>query len=398
MEKLQYKISNENRVSKIDFLWNQFISTSRHKGLTFRGIIFFVGLLTLFSGFYFLIIASDMYISECMFAIRNADNSITGGAGNSSTGTAMLLQAFGSTNAEAYIVRDYIHSHDLLNHVNKRLQIREHFSSNSHDFISRLNHDATMEQFLKYWVFTVSLSFDPEAGIIRLKTKGYSPEMAQKINKIILEKSEELINRMNERARQDILAQAYRELRLAEEQILLTREALRIFRDDHFMLDPNSTADGLGKLIDQLEMEKAKISQQLAESLSYMRVQSPHVVAIQNKLKTIEDQIITQKHRLVGTGQRDERINTVIGEYEKLTTDAEFAQKRYLNILTSLEISRIKADSKLLYIVPFQLPTLPDESLYPRPFLFTFLVSILSLLTLGLLSLIVGAVREHAGF
>ena len=46
----------------------------------------------------------------------------------------------------------------------------------------------------------------------------------------------------------------------------------------------------------------------------------------------------------------------------------------------------------------FQIPALPDESLYPRPFLFTIYVFVGALVLAALCSLIVAAVREHAGF
>ena len=48
-----------------------------------------------------------------------------------------------------------------------------------------------------------------------------------------------------------------------------------------------------------------------------------------------------------------------------------------------------------VYIEP---SVLGDESLYPRPVYFTFIYMVTSLLLLGLVSLIIAAVREHAGF
>ena len=66
--------------------------------------------------------------------------------------------------------------------------------------------------------------------------------------------------------------------------------------------------------------------------------------------------------------------------------------------MASLEAARVQAEAKQLYVESFAKPTLPDESLYPRPFLFT-LVFFLTLVTLtGLVSLVIAAIREHAGF
>ena len=66
--------------------------------------------------------------------------------------------------------------------------------------------------------------------------------------------------------------------------------------------------------------------------------------------------------------------------------------------VSALESARVHEVAKSRYVVAFQQPTLPDESLYPRPFLFTAYVFVGALLLLGLGSLITASIREHAGF
>ena len=78
--------------------------------------------------------------------------------------------------------------------------------------------------------------------------------------------------------------------------------------------------------------------------------------------------------------------------------EAEFAQKQLVSAMTSLEQSRIQQMAQSRYVVAYQQPTLPDESLYPRPFLFTFYVFAGMLLFLGIVSLVWASIREHAGF
>ena len=46
----------------------------------------------------------------------------------------------------------------------------------------------------------------------------------------------------------------------------------------------------------------------------------------------------------------------------------------------------------------FQKPIVPDESLYPRPVIFSLVFMLAATVLLGLVSLIVAAIREHAGF
>ena len=81
-----------------------------------------------------------------------------------------------------------------------------------------------------------------------------------------------------------------------------------------------------------------------------------------------------------------------------MQTESEFARQQLVSAMTSLETARVKAEAKSRYVEAFQIPTLPDEALYPRPFLFTAYVLVGALVLAGLCSLIIAAVREHAGF
>ena len=111
----------------------------------------------------------------------------------------------------------------------------------------------------------------------------------------------------------------------------------------------------------------------------------------------MEKQLASEKLRLAGEARPDS-LTSVAGEYEDLQTESEFARQQLVSAMTSLETARVKAEAKSRYVVAFQIPVLPDESLYPRPFLFTTYVLVGALVLVGLCSLIIAAVREHAGF
>ena len=77
---------------------------------------------------------------------------------------------------------------------------------------------------------------------------------------------------------------------------------------------------------------------------------------------------------------------------------AEVCLKNLATSLSVLDSARVAVVGIWRLGVAFQQPTLPDESLYPRPFLFTAYVFVGALLLLGLGSLITASIREHAGF
>ena len=342
---------------------------------------------------YYLLWASPMYVSQTRFAIRSADSS-----GGGLDIASALLRSSSSTGADAHIVVEYIQSLDIIHDIDKELGVDLHFSDKGHDVFSRLTNNPTQDEQLRYWKWAVSPALDQDTGIITLETKAYSPEMAQKIAAAVLARSEALVNTMNLRAREDAVSLAQSEVQRAEARVRKAQEAMRNFRDAHTLLDPRVTAAGLQGVVTELEGEAVKLRAQLAEAQSFMRSSAPATKALQTRLKAVESQLDQEKQRLAGLRSQEGNLNAVVGEYEDLTIEAEFAQKQLVTAMSALESARVHEVAKSRYVVAFQQPTLPDESLYPRPFLFTAYVFIGALLLLGLGSLITASIREHAGF
>lgn len=342
---------------------------------------------------YYLLWASPMYVSQTRFAIRSADSS-----GGGLDIASALLRSSSSTGADVHIVVEYIQSLDIIHDIDKELGVDLHFSDKGHDVFSRLTNNPTQDEQLRYWKWAVIPALDQDTGIITLETKAYSPEMAQKIAAAVLARSEALVNTMNLRAREDAVSLAQSEVQRAEARVRKAQEAMRNFRDAHTLLDPRVTAAGLQGVVTELEGEAVKLRAQLAEAQSFMRSSAPATKALQTRLKAVESQLDQEKQRLAGLRSQEGNLNAVVGEYEDLTIEAEFAQKQLVTAMSALESARVHEVAKSRYVVAFQQPTLPDESLYPRPFLFTAYVFIGALLLLGLGSLITASIREHAGF
>lgn len=358
-----------------------------------KALLLAVLLPTFLSLLYFGLWASPMYIAEARFAVRGAE------AGGMATGLmSMLMPAATAVGVDANIVAEYIQSPDIMEAIDGELHIFSHFSSREHDSISRLAADATRDERLSFWQWAVKPSFDPETGIIALSVKAYDPTTAQKLAEAVLAKSEALVNAMSRRAQDDAIALAMTEVKTAEQRVRAAQEAMREFRNRSGMLDPASTAGGLQGIVSQLESEAVKIRAEIAEAATYMSKDAPALVGLRARLEAVETQLASEKLRLAGEAARADSLASFAGEYEALQTESEFARQQLVSAMTSLETARVKAEAKSRYVVAFQIPALPDESLYPRPFLFAACVLVGALVLAGLCSLIVAAVREHAGF
>lgn len=348
---------------------------------------------TFLSLIYFGLWASPMYIAEARFAVRGADNGVidTGGL------ASMLLPAGSTIGTDVNIVTEYIQSPDIMEAVDKELHIFDHFASHDYDIISRLEGDATRDERLSYWQWAVKPSLDPETGIVALSVKAYEPDVAKKLAEAVLAKSEALVNAMSRRAQDDAITLAMREVKTAEVRVSKAQEAMRSFRDRSGMLDPTSTAGGLQGIVSELESEVVKTKAQIAEASTYMSKDAPALVGLRARLAAVEKQLAAEKLRLAGESKSGS-MTSIAGEYEDLQIESEFARQQLVSAMTSLEAARVKAEAQSRYVVAFQVPVFPDESLYPRPFLFTLFVFVGALVIVGICSLIIAAVREHAGF
>ena len=361
-------------------------------GLALRLLLTCVFLPTLVVFLYLALFASPMYLAETKFAIRSQNQQ------QSMDMLSTFFRSSSSTLNDSYILQNYILSPDMISKVDANLHIREHYSDRKHDIWYRLTANPTQDELLRYWSWAVTPSFDPDTSIMSVQVKAFTPQMAQNLCQAILDASEELVNAMNNRARTDAISLAQAEVTRAEERIRAANEAMRLYRERTVILDPQAVASGLYGLVNQLEGEITSTTAELAEASTYMRADSPRVVLLRNRIEVLQKQLQAEKARLASQMQGDKPLSALVSEFQSLTLEEEFAQKQLTSAMTSLETARVQAESKTLYVESFQKPIVPDESLYPRPVVFSLVFMLAAAVLLGLVSLIIAAIREHAGF
>ncbi|MBQ7456203.1 MAG: capsule biosynthesis protein [Desulfovibrio sp.] len=342
--------------------------------------------------FYLLLFASQAYISEARFAVRGQNGS------HPLEGLSTIFSLPSNTQNDSYIVLNYIQSLDMFLKLDEKLHLRDHYADSKLDPWYRLKKKASNEEIKDFWEWACEVGYDPDTSILDVRVKAFTPQKALAVCEGLLALSEDLVNAMNTRARQDAIKQAELEVRRAEQRIVRAREAMHTYREKTVILDPEAVATGLYALVNKLEAEVTQTSSELSEARTFMKEGSPRVRQLENRLKVLEKQLASEKLRLAGKIKDDKSLNDLLSGFQNLALEEQFAQKQLTSAMASLEAARVRADSQTQYIEAFQRPTLADESLYPRPLLFACIYMITALLLLGLTSLIIAAVREHAGF
>ncbi len=218
---------------------------------------------TALSILYFGPIASDVYITESKFVVKSTGQ-------NSAPSLDGLLGRMGvsSSNNDAWGVQSYSLSRDALSKLDKDLQVKEHYSSNVVDVFNRFPTvriwDSSFEWFHDYYLGKVAVLVDPITSVNTLTVRAYNPEMALKINQSLLSLSEDLVNQLNLRARQDLMKSAQREVDIAKSKIQELSKEISLLRKKDDVKDP----DGQVIRLQSLHLEREFADKQLATSLS----------------------------------------------------------------------------------------------------------------------------------
>ena len=176
-----------------------------------RHIVFALTVLlpTLLAIVYYGAFASDVYTSESRFLVRSPQKPAQSGL------LGEFLQGSGISRSQddTYTVRDFILSRDALNELDKKLAIRKSYSSSGIDRLKRfggVDWDRSFEAFFKYYSKdVVTVDYDPESSISVLSVRAFTAQDAQRINEMLLEMSERLVNGLNERSQHDLRSEEH---------------------------------------------------------------------------------------------------------------------------------------------------------------------------------------------
>lgn len=327
-----------------------------------RGVVSFlllVALPTCLAVAYFAFFAADRYESEARFVLRSPGRTISAQLPN-------VLQAAGIARAsdDGYIVQEFLASRDAMEVLEKGADLKAAYAAGGHDFIWKFPNLFTSktEEGL-YWHYQrmMSADFDSTTGVSTLKTQAFTPEAAQRLVAVLLESAEGLINRLNERARQDAIKVADAEVERMKARALAAQAALTTFRERERLVDPNQVTLAVLETIARLSVEAATLSVQISELEKTSR-NSPQITPLRGRRSAIEVQIATERHRLAGDAQA---IAPRIAEYERLMLEREFAAKALITAMTALETARIEAQRQQVYLEKVATPARPDYPSYP---------------------------------
>jgi len=380
----------QSRFARVASRWTDWAKDSLAPALLRRRVFGVAGVSCLLAVIYWGLIASDRYVSEAHILIQKTDIAVAQSVDFSS----LLGGASSASRADQLLLRDYLLSTDMLFKLDKKLNLRAHYSDWGHDPLSRMwFEDAPLEIFHRYYRSRVSIEYDEHGGLLVIKAQGYDPKTAQAIAVTLVEEGERFMNSMaHELAREQVVF-LERQVREMNAQALAARQTVLEFQNQKGLVSPQTTIQNFANIVGRLEATLAELQTRRASMLGYMMPDSPTVVDLDLQIEAVNKQIEQEKGRLAST--KGSTLNQTVEQYQRLQMDAEFSYQIYKTALVALEKGRIEATRTLKKVSVMQRPPLPEYSVEPRRLYNTIVFILVALLIAGIVHLLAAIIRDH---
>ncbi|SEJ78711.1 capsular polysaccharide transport system permease protein [Sphingobium sp. AP50] len=346
---------------------------------------------TFISILYFGLFASNVYMSESRFMVQSSDK------GSSGPGLGMLLKASGfSTNSgEAYVTRDYILSRDALKAVNSDgLVARAYTTGGDASIFNRFNplgQQGVNERLYRFYVNKLEIVNDSASAITTLRVRAFTPQDAKAINERLLQRAEEVVNRLNQRGRGDLIDYANKELGEAKVVARDAAVALSNYRNRSGVVDPQSQATVQLQMISKLQDELIATKTELVQ-LRAFTPQNPQIPVLTSRIAQLGREIDSQMGQIAGDRTS---LAATAAEYQRLQLESEVADKQLGAAIASYQEARNEARRKRAYIERIAEPSLPDSSDEPKRLRGILSTLVIGLVAWGILTMLTAGIREH---
>lgn len=361
----------------------------RHR-LLFLSFILAVLLPACLTAYYLWGRAVDQYASTVGFSVRREEVS---SAMDLLGGISALSK---SSSSDTDILYEFLKSQKLVADLDAKLDLRAIWSKPQGDPIYSFNTAGSIEDLVDYWSRMVRTSYDSTSGLIEVRVLAFTPEDATKIAQALFESSSNMINSLSTIAREDAISYSREELKSVEDRLRVAREAVTRFRTLHQIVDPSSDlqthAGVLGALQNQLTAAQIEL-----DLLGDTQGSDPRQEQTKRRIAVIEARIASERNK-VGvseTGQVDEAYASVVGDYERLSVDLEFAQRSYVAALASYDAAQAEARRKSRYLAAHILPTTAEVARFPQRMILQTVISVFLLLLWAIGVLVTYSLRDR---
>ncbi len=362
----------------------------RHYGILIS-LLLSVVLPAAVAGWYLWDRAVDQYASTVGFSVRSEEVSsaieLLGG----------ISELSGSSSSDTDILYEFIQSQKLVADLDAELDLRAIWSWPEGDPVFTYRPPGSIEDLVDYWGRMVQVAYDSGTGLIEVRALAFRAEDATAIATAIFDESSKMINALNDIAREDAIRYARQELDDAVERLKNARQAMTAFRNQYQIVDPEADIQIQVGLLSTLQAQLAEALIEQEILLETTRADDPRIARSERRIRVIETQISEERRKLgIGDNTLDEgAFATVIGEYERLAVDRQFAEQTYIGALANYDSAQAEARRQSRYLAAHIQPTTSEEAQFPQRGVLLGVLTLFLFLAWGILVLVYYSLKDR---
>lgn len=340
---------------------------------------------------YWMLFASDRYVSEAHVVIQRTD---TAQMPDTSDFGALLMGAPSNSATEQLLLRDHLLSVDMMQKLDAQLDLRKHYSDQSKDYFSRLaSADTEIELFHEHYLDRVEIEFDETAGVLRILAQAYDADTAHAIARMLVDEGERYMNKLVHRLANEQVRFLEKQVEDRAAAVTKARQAIARFQNEHGLVSPQDTLVSRAAVINRMEGQLTELRAKRSALLGYLAKTAPAVVEVDLQIEALTEQIGKEQARLAST--EGDSLNQVVEQYQLLQMKAQFVTDVYQAALASLESGRVEATRTLKKVSVLQAPTMPQYPLEPRRVYNSVLFFLMTMILAAVVQLLISIVRDH---
>jgi capsular polysaccharide transport system permease protein len=360
------------------------------KTRTFLLIVFLPSML---AALYFAFWVSDQYMVESRMVVRTIGISEQFNDSEERSGRSII--GGDSLTQDAYIFANYVESAEMVRELEEAVGLRSLFSADSIDFLSRLSKDAPVEEVHSYWQSQIDTYVDGPSGIIVLRIRAFTPEDAVAISNAVTAAGREMIDKLSERAKADIVTRAEEEVRISLDAYTTSLDALNDYQNSVGLFDPRADATVASKLIAKLTESKLEAEVRLSLLEETGVANSPSANRLRTTISAIERQITDQQNSLASVAGDADSLASKTAGLARVETQRLMAQAIYRSARRNLDTAKSTALRRTTFVTVFSRPSMPEESRHPDRLSSWFVVTLLLFAAWAVATLTWMSVEDH---
>ena len=334
--------------------------------------------------------SADQYESQVGFGSRSEE------AASTFDFLGALSGASTSSSKDMDILNQFIVSQELVDRIDKKLDLRAMYSKPQNDPLARFDPKGTIEDLVKFWQRMVVINYDSSTGLMNLQVFAFDPQDARMIARAVLDESTATINDLSMTAQVDTTRYSKQALQVAEDRLTKARVTLTDFRVKNHIVDPSTDIASQMSVMNTLNQQMAAAQIDLDLLAGTAGENDPRIAQLNRRIDVIGNRIIEERAKVGAVSDSTSSgYALLVSDYQRLSVDQDFAEKAYLSALAAYDQAILTAQQKTRYLATFVTPTLAEASTAPDRPLTAALTALIGFLAWAISVLIYYALRDR---